>query len=87
MTLPSARTMPLEWQNQTVSQDPLNTSQAEQQNQMVSQDPLDTSQANLWTHLSQSISNTLGASVQLTDEQFRILLDRLTSPVPNLSNP
>jgi hypothetical protein len=33
--------------------------------------------ANLWTQLEQNVASALGAPVSLTDEQFRVLLERL----------
>jgi hypothetical protein len=41
----------------------------------------------LRTQLEQSVSNTIGITVQLTDEQFQTLLGRLASAGPNLTAP
>jgi len=44
-------------------------------------------EADLRTQLNRSVSNTLGAPVQLTDEQFRVLIERLAAVGPDTNIP
>jgi hypothetical protein len=41
----------------------------------------------LRAQINQRVSNTLGATVQLTDDQFRVLLEQLAATDPNFTIP